>query len=196
MEESTGCLEGNTKEGGNRMAQPDVRRQQAEEAFYARYFPLARAAAARFLADTGSEEDIEECANDALLEVMAHPDKYDENRAGLTTYIHVVARSRALNRRRELTRRATLPLEEDLLVETDAPGASDPELRAAVRRAVLSLSEADRRLFTLKYVYEYRNVEIAGALHLSESAAHTRVCRLRTRLIRLLARQGVTGWEA
>lgn len=178
------------------MAESDIGRQLTQEAFYTRYFPLARATAGRILFGIGSDEDVEECANDALLEVMTHPEQYDESRAGITTYIAVVARSRALNRRRELSRHPLLPLEDDLLIETPAAGESEPDLRAALRTAVLALGEADRRLFTLKYVYEYRNVDIARELHLSEGAAHTRICRLRARIIRLLAKQGITGWEA
>ena len=106
----------------------------------------------------------------------------------------VLARSRALNRRRALTRRACLPLEEDILVESGGP--DDALTRDGVRAAVLALSPAERRLFTLKYVYEYSGAEIAGELGVAEGAAHTRVCRLRAKLIRLLRRQGITGWEA
>ena len=45
-------------------------------------------------------------------------------------------------------------------------------------------------------MYEYSGAEIAGELGVAEGAAHTRVCRLRAKLIRLLRRQGITGWEA
>ena len=95
-------------------------RKQPENAedLYARYFPLARATAARFLQGTGSDEDAEEVADDVMLELLAHPEKYDGGRGGLSTYVCVLARSRALNRRRTLTRRACLPLEEDILVES------------------------------------------------------------------------------
>ena len=52
-------------------------RKQPENAedLYARYFPLARATAARFLQGTGSDEDAEEVADDVMLELLAHPEK-------------------------------------------------------------------------------------------------------------------------
>lgn len=62
------------REGGDSMT-----RKQPENAedLYARYFPLARATAARFLQGTGSDEDAEEVADDVMLELLAHPEKYD-----------------------------------------------------------------------------------------------------------------------
>ena len=158
---------------------------EAEEDLYARYFPLARATAARFLQGMGSGEDVEEVADDVMLELMEHPENY----------VCVLARSRALNRRRALTRRACLPLEEDILVESGG-GPDDALTREGVRAAVLALNPSERQLFTLKYVYEYTGAEIAGRLGIAEGAVHTRVCRLRAKLIRLLHRQGITGWEA
>ena len=118
-------------------------RKQPENAedLYARYFPLARATAARFLQGTGSDEDAEEVADDVMLELLAHPEKYDGGRGGLSTYVCVLARSRALNRRRALTRRACLPLEEDILVESGGP--DDALTRDGVRAAVLALSPAE-----------------------------------------------------
>lgn len=168
---------------------------EAEEDLYARYFPLARATAARFLQGMGSGEDVEEVADDVMLELMEHPENYDGSRGGVSTYVCVLARSRALNRRRALTRRACLPLEEDILVESGG-GPDDALTREGVRAAVLALNPSERQLFTLKYVYEYTGAEIAGRLGIAEGAVHTRVCRLRAKLIRLLHRQGITGWEA
>lgn len=82
----------------------DAQAAENAEDLYARYFPLARATAARFLQGTGSDEDAEEVADDVMLELLAHPEKYDGGRGGLSTYVCVLARSRALNRRRALTR--------------------------------------------------------------------------------------------
>ena len=59
-------------------------RKQPENAedLYARYFPLARATAARFLQGTGSDEDAEEVADDVMLKLLAHPEKYDDGGFG------------------------------------------------------------------------------------------------------------------
>lgn len=59
-------------------------RKQPENAedLYARYFPLARATAARFLQGTGSDEDAEEVADDVMLELLAHPENTTAGGAG------------------------------------------------------------------------------------------------------------------
>ena len=52
----------------------------------------------------GSTQDVEECVADAFVYLWEHPDKYDPRRGKLKTWLTVVARSRALDRCREILR--------------------------------------------------------------------------------------------
>ena len=59
----------------------------------------------------GSTQDVEECVADAFVCLWEHPDKYDPRRGKLKTWLTVVARSRALDRCREILRRGEVGME-------------------------------------------------------------------------------------
>ena len=77
--------------------------------------------------------------------------------------------------------------------------AADHAERAAVRdglrRVLEGLSREERRLFTLRFVYGLSSAELGGVLGLSPNGVDARVSRLRKKLKRLLARQGLGLWE-
>ena len=102
----------------------------------------------------------------------------------------MLVRSRAKDRRRALAARMEEPLEEH-----SGLAAADHTERAAVRdglrRVLEGLSREERRLFTLRFVYGLSSAELGGVLGLSPNGVDARVSRLRKKLKRLLARQGL-----
>ena len=106
----------------------------------------------------------------------------------------MLVRSRAKDRRRVLAARMEEPLEEH-----SGLAAADHTERAAVRdglrRVLEGLSREERRLFTLRFVYGLSSAELGGVLGLSPNGVDARVSRLRKKLKRLLARQGLGLWE-
>lgn len=65
-------------------------------------------------------------------------------------------------------------------------------LLSAVVRGILGDGAEERRLFTLRFLYEWPPAEIGRSLHLSRAAVDKRVSRLRGKLKKLLALQGIT----
>ena len=88
---------------------------------------------------------------------------------------------------------------EEPLEEHSGLAAADHAERAAVRdglrRVLEGLSREERRLFTLRFVYGLSSAELGGVLGLSPNGVDARVSRLRKKLKRLLARQGLGLWE-
>ena len=68
------------------------------------YSRLLWSVAGGVLQGVGTEEDLEECVADVYVFLWMHPEKFDPLRGSLKSYLAMVARSRALNRRRQLTR--------------------------------------------------------------------------------------------
>ena len=75
----------------------------------------AALAVARTLLRNLPQEEAEECANDVMLRLLTHRERYEPSRGSLLTYVRVMARTEALSRlRRWNSRPLTLPLEEEL----------------------------------------------------------------------------------
>lgn len=157
---------------------------------YERYRGLLLIVARAILGETGRPEDAEECVQDVLWEYLRSKEKWDEGRGSEKTYLCVLTRSRARTLRKKLQSRDDLPLEEGLHL-TAEDGMERAAVRDALDRAVRSLSRDERRLFTLRFVYEWPTGQVAKQLGISQSAVTTRTARLRDKLRRLLAREGL-----
>ncbi|WP_297235727.1 sigma-70 family RNA polymerase sigma factor [uncultured Flavonifractor sp.] len=167
-------------------------RDSAAQRIWELYGKLLHTVAASLL--PGHPEDAEECVQDAVWAYVDAPEKWDPAKGSERTYLCVLVRSRALDRRRRLAARREEPLEDHagaLLAEDHTEEAA---LRDGLRRALAELSQAERRLFTLRFLYQWPSAEIGHTLGLSANGVDARVVRLRRKLKNLLARQGL-GWS-
>ena len=76
-----------------------------------KYSKLLWAVAGAVLNNRGSTQDVEECVADTFIYLWEHPDKYDPQRGKLKTWLSIVARTQAVNRCREISKRNTISLE-------------------------------------------------------------------------------------
>lgn len=167
-----------------------VRQEEEAERVVKTYAKLMTSIVRAILGTSGSAEDVEECVQDVFAEYLRPPQKLDELRGNEKTYLCVLARSRARSLRARLAAHAAVPLEEELLLAApDEMGRS--EARAALRSALMGLGSEERQLFTLRFVYEWDTKSIARRLGVTQSAVTTRTARLRERLKKLLALQGI-----
>lgn len=131
-----------------------------------KYSRLLWPIASAVLRNVGSVQDAEEVVADAFIFLWEHPEKFDPKRGSLKTMLCVVARSRAIDRYRELTRRNTVPLEETVLA--DRFGLQEQLMQEETRRellaAVNALGEPGREILVRRYYYDQKPREIALAL--------------------------------
>ena len=124
-------------------------------------------------------EDAEEVAADVLVAVWRQVSKLSEGNRPLGAWLTVTARNRAIDRRRLLTRKQTLPLNEevDFLVET---GSSDGE--DLIVELVSDMSEPDREIFLRRYYRMETAQEIGAAMGMQAHTVNVRLARGRQKL--------------
>ena len=148
-----------------------ARSERAVADVIARYSRHLYTVAAAALRGVGTEQDAEEAAADAFVYLWEHPEKFDPRRGSLKTWLSIVARSRALDRSREILRCRAVSLEEIELA--DPLGVPEAllagERRAALNAAVDALAEPDREILLRRYYFGQKPREIAAALGLDKS---------------------------
>ena len=147
--------------------------------------PVAMATAAALLRGL-PREDVEECANDVMFRLLSRREEYDPARGSLECYVRVMARSEALSRRRRAGP-AALPLEEELYIT----GGPEEYIGDIVEGMVESLSQRERALFTLRFLYGMESRELARRLGMTRGGVDVALLRLRRKLKKQLAQQGI-----
>lgn len=169
--------------------------EAALEAVLQRYGRILRGLAHRI---TGSEEDAEECVNDALLDLWnaVPPDKP----ARVLAYVSILVRRRAVDRVRYRNAKRRGGQEYEVSMDELADCLADPRgtneldalvIRDCLNRFLMHLTEEDRALFLLRYFRFLSNAEIAEVCGLRESTVVMRLVRVRKKLKGALEDEGI-----
>lgn len=164
----------------------------SQEELYRACEPVARLVSRRILYPLGTREDVEEVVQDVMCCLLTCPEKYDQDRAGLKTYVAVLARSRALNLRRKLSREQTVPMEGMLEIGLEDNRVMErEELKDLISRTLKALKPKEQKLFTMRFLYHMTITEIAEQGGLSRAAVDIRICRLRKKLEHIFSEEGI-----
>jgi RNA polymerase sigma-70 factor (ECF subfamily) len=160
--------------------------------FYDRYSALVYAVCLRVLGQTA---DAEEATLDVFWEIWEKPHRYDQQRGSVLSYLLVLARSRAIDRRRSRQGGANLHLEDQENEEQGHGSASiaavspDPvedawlnEQRAQVLAALDLLTDSQREALVLSFFEGMSHQQIAQQLGQPLGTIKTRI---RQAIIRL-----------
>ena len=77
-----------------------------------KYSRLLWKIAAPILVNAASVQDVEECVADVFIHLWQCPEKYDSDKGRLSTWLSMVARSKAIDRYRQIVRNPDLSIEE------------------------------------------------------------------------------------
>jgi len=147
-----------------------------------RYAPLLHSVLLRMLGDA---EDAEEVLEETFWQAWRQAGRYQEGRGGISTWLVMMARSRAVDRVRSRRRfreerREQLPeTAEGGLDDGNAPAspldsARDDEVRRVVARALAGLPPEQRQAVELAYFHGLSQTEIAQATGLPLGTVKTR----------------------
>lgn len=149
-----------------------------------KYSKLLWPIASAVLKNAGSEQDVEECIADVFIDLWENPDKYDPERGPLKSWLCMVARCKAIDRYRALSKHSTVPLEDAMMA--GRMGMQDALLKEETKReltaAVNALTDIERDILIRRYYYEQRPREIAKALDLPPKQVENHLYRSKQKL--------------
>ena len=142
----------------------------------ARYAPLAATVAGRVL--TGRQADMEEVTADTLITLWRSADSLNPDT--LRGFVITTARNLAIDRWRQLRRRAEVPLFDN--DADDSRFLEEDWMGGALADYIRTLSPPDGEIFLRHYLLLETAGEIAERYGLTESAVRSRLHRIRDRL--------------
>lgn len=158
-----------------------------------KYSRLLWPIAGAVLKNAGSEQDVEECVADAFIYLWEHPEKFDPSRGSLKSLLCIIARSRAIDRYRQITRRSTVPLEEAVLA--DSFGMQEQLIQEETRKELLAainaLGDPGREILVRRYYYNQKPREIALALNMTVKQVDNSLYRSKRTLREALQEVGI-----
>ena len=148
------------------------------------YSKLLWPIAAAVLKNVGTEQDVEECVADVFIDLWENPNKYDADRGTLKTWLCMVARCKAIDRYRVLSKYNTVPLEGAMMI--GRMGMQDALLQEETKRelvaAVNALADIEKDILIRRYYYEQKPREIAKALDLPLKQVENHLYRSKQKL--------------
>ena len=139
----------------------------------------------------------EEMVQEIFLRLWEHPDRFDQSRGSLRSFLLMDAHARCVDRirsdsrrkeREERSARAELVADYDLDLE-----AHDLEIADQVRDALTTLSDVERRAIELAYFGGHTYREVARILEQPEGTIKSRIRTGLTRLRAQLVDRGIDG---
>ena len=144
-----------------------------------KYSKLLWSIIGKVLNNIGSVQDIEECVADTFIYLWENPHKFDPSRGKLKSWLSIIARTKAIDRCREIAKTRTISLESTILVSDHM---IQEETRRVLIAAVNALGEPDREILVRRYYYEQKPKEIALALNLSVKQVNNRLYQTKQKL--------------
>jgi len=148
----------------------------AFERLYDATAPAVHGLTTRILGDAG---EAEETSHDAFMQVHRRAETFDPERAGATTWILTIARTRALDRLRRAARRVPLRSLDDS-IEFEGPDATSDgtelgERRRLVRVALTRLTDDEREALGHAFFHGLSHSEISERLTMPLGTIKSRI---------------------
>ncbi|WMJ23811.1 sigma-70 family RNA polymerase sigma factor [Paludicola sp. MB14-C6] len=139
-------------------------------------------------------QDQEECISDTFTKLWQSIDKIDLSKGTLKSYLSIIGRNTAINKRKQLKRSEILiPIEEnDCGIEIDMEQDIANEQNAKLINAVVSeMGEPDREIFIRRYFFFERIKEIATHLGLENKTVENKLYNGKKQLKSILLERGI-----
>ena len=141
-----------------------------------KYSKLLWKITASILLNVSSVQEVEECVADVFIFLWQYPEKYNPDRAKLSSWLSMIARSKAVDRYRSLIKNKEISMEE-IIVESlgYAEVKTSDEDKEELLFYIAELDEKEKELIVRRYYYEQKPAEIALALDIPKKQIENRL---------------------
>ena len=129
-------------------------------------------------------EDVEECTADVFVYLWQNSEKFDERRGTLKSWLSTVAKSKAVDKFRKLSKPKELELNDEIMV-SDIDIADEivaGETKQSLFAAINSLTETEREIILRRYFYNQKVSEISFALDYPKKQVENMIYRTKQKL--------------
>ena len=152
-----------------------------------KYSKLLWKIAASILINAASVQDVEECIADVFIYLWQYPEKYDSDKAKLSSWLSMIARSKAIDRYRQIIRKRELPMEEIMRISlAHAEIAVIDEEKEKLVSCISKLDEKERELIVRRYYYEQKPAEIATVLDIPKKQVENKLYYVKQKLKKMM----------
>lgn len=153
-----------------------------------KYSKLLWKITASILLNVSSVQEVEECVADVFIFLWQYPEKYNPDRAKLSSWLSMIARSKAVDRYRSLIKNKEISMEE-IIVESlgYAEIKTSDEDKEELLSYIAGLDEKEKELIVRRYYYEQKPAEIAIALDMPKKQIENRLYYVKQKLKKMLA---------
>ena len=144
------------------------------------------------LGSIGTPQDIEECISDVYVHVWKNPGAYDSQKGSIKTFLAVIAKSKALDTYRKLSKSKIIRLDEAIKSTDDdlLDYIVDKEMCHELYAAIASLPEPNKEIVIRRYFFEEKPSRIAESISLPVKEVENRLYQSKQKLRKNLEKIG------
>lgn len=123
---------------------------------------------------------MDECINDIFMCLWNNADKFDENKGSFKCWFKAVARYKAINYKKKITRNTNTEYMENCIFESSQQVENlviSEENKKEIIEAIKELKGLDREIFIKRYLIQEDIVDIADSLGVKRSVVDNRLSR-------------------
>ncbi|MCM1187634.1 MAG: sigma-70 family RNA polymerase sigma factor [Lachnoclostridium sp.] len=157
-----------------------------------KYSKLLWSIAGAILINASSEQEIEECVADVFIYLWQNPDKYDAGKGKLSSWLSVIARTKAIDRYRKITAKREVAMEDNNIAQGFDMLAElvKRDDRKLLFSCLERLEETEREIIERRYFYGQKPKEIAVAVNLSVKQVENRLYHAKQKLCKFMNEKG------